>query len=210
MIKILKNLSRTNVTGHLFLVALLIVVVVLIFAIFQLGNAVKTMRVDAILTSAEMDGLIAMNNEYLAAKASLDKIKANQAAYITLVPTRNDVLHNIELLEELARQTGNIQSILIRENPPDLNPSDDKKKKPKAASGLPANLESVDYTLNLEGSFLDFMSYFQLLEKQPFLTSVKNFKLSAVQTGGGPGNEQVNTGSVMAEVEATFYYIKEK
>jgi len=180
---------------------------VLIVALFKVGQQTFALRQQTVQTRAEIAALEARHQELIKLKSAIQGVADKQSKLSVLIPTRKEVLRNIQLLESLSGQTSNAQTITIKEIPPTT-----KQVKTNIRTNLdvtlPAKIDKVDFEIKLRGGFIDFMKYLSAMENQPFLSVVKEIDLiaEAVEVNN---RTKINTGTVETTINGIFYYVKE-
>ncbi len=205
---IIKSINGLHFRHGLSLILWLLASGLVMAALLLLGGILKDVRSQTVEKRAGVAKMEAEQKHFAELKSTIQGIEDKQSRLSILLPTRRDVLRNIELLELLSSTTSNTQKIEIKELPP----GSARKVRPTTKTSLdvtlPDRFDKVDYFIKLEGGFNDLMKYLQALENQPFLTVVKSITLEA-ETIDVTNEKEVNTGIVRTTINGTFYYVKE-
>lgn len=204
----IKNLKAINWRRLVTLFIYIIGIVAVAWLTLFFGGQVGALRMEVAEKRAEVKDLKDTQQEILSLKNSIEQFEDQQSELDTLVPTRKQVLTNIKLLEELSNNTSNDQTISIKEVFPEEKTTR-RRNRSRLDILLPAGFDKADYTINLNGNFVDLISYLKLLEHQPFLTLVEDINIQAEKTRGTPDNPAVNIGSIRTRIEGKFYYVEE-
>lgn len=188
-----------------------------------IGVNIQGLRLRVANAEKQVGLMQAYQDDFVSLRNTLEGLSTERSKLEVLLPTRQEVLRNIELLERLAAATGNEQVINIVETLPtekkapaksgdeasSREKSSSTQAKTASTSTLPAGFDKVDYRIDLTGTFIPLMNYIQSLENQPFLTTVKSVNLRAETKPGSDRGEAVNTGNIITTIQGTFFYVKE-
>ena len=209
MMNFVKNIRGATLLSHSFLVVLFALTVFILLGMLNFGGRVGDLRLSIANIKLEIENLEKSRQEFLSVQESLENLEVKKTEVYNLVPKRNGVLRNIELLEAVAAQTLNTQTIDISETPPDLKNKIPKRSDPvDKLVKLPNGFDSVDFKISLSGDFTGLINYLYLFEHQPFLTFIQSIDLEAEQKNLA-SQKLENTGRVETEIEGNFFYTKD-
>ncbi|OGE84898.1 MAG: hypothetical protein A3J48_02165 [Candidatus Doudnabacteria bacterium RIFCSPHIGHO2_02_FULL_46_11] len=211
----LKNFKLSHPRQLLELLSVVVIWAVLFGVVLVLGGKVAGLREQAANLKVEITSLETAQSDYAILKNAVAGTSGDRSSLEMLLPARNDVLTNIQLLEALAAQTQNVQSIKITEPAPDSKKkttasSQNSATKSNSESGVAASavLGKAEFTITLNGGFVSLMQYLKSFENQPFLATIKSIGLTGETATVGRGTV-VNTGLIESEIEGTFYFLNE-
>jgi len=144
--------------GVIVVVLILVFIVSFIFAkkINKEGNDLIAKRIAAQTILVRNQSKASLSKEYEQAKPYIEKIQG-----FNFIASKDDVVKIISLLEKTAQETGNKQSVQLKEAQPAQDIS---------ALGTPA--EKMNYTITLDGTYDSFFEYAKKITRLPYYINI--------------------------------------